>query len=270
MRWLFLLILGSFMFRAAAAGSQVRDSVLLIESSVMKIPEYAFADRKDIVEVLFPENISLTEIGDYAFLGCTNLRRIKLPSTVTILGEGAFRECSALEYMELPDAIRKLPRYLFAACKSLGCVKLPPRLQDIAAHAFVYCENLAEIDIPGTVSHIGSNAFSRCLNLKEVKLPSSITELESYAFSDCIALTKAQLPANGKLLGELIFSGCANLRQLTINYSVPPRFDCNSFIFEPDDTESYMRCSLLVPRNSVNRYSKAPGWKLFKNILPCR
>ncbi|MDE5807110.1 MAG: leucine-rich repeat domain-containing protein, partial [Muribaculaceae bacterium] len=72
----------------------MEDSVVVIRKGVRAIPDYAFRDRKDIAEVRFEAPASLLSIGDYAFLGCENLRSISLPASLASLGEGSFRECS--------------------------------------------------------------------------------------------------------------------------------------------------------------------------------
>lgn len=271
------------------------DSVLTVSAKVRELPAYQFADREDIAEVRFEAGSRLEVIGDYAFLGCGNLRKIELPVSLMRLGEGSFRECSGLKEISLPVGIKTLPRYIFAWCESLeevkifgkdGEQKLPgkdgkPQLPygtkgkrggseygftDIGAHAFAYCKALKGMDFPKNLTHIGSNAFSRCESLTSVSLPASIKELESYAFSDCISLKEAVMPANGNLLGELIFSGCENLEKITLNWCKPPKFDCDSYPFEPDDTSAYKRCRLLVPRGCEAAYRVAPGWRLFDTI----
>lgn len=248
----------------------VRDSVLMIRGNVTDIPAYAFKDRSDFREIRFEAPVRLRTIGEYAFLGCSNLRIVKLPQGVSKLGEGCFRECVSLEIMSVPESVKTLPRSFCQWNGVLQTVVLPAGLEDIGSHAFAYCGKLREITIPRRVKHIGSNVFSFCESLREVKVPASVTELESYAFSECVSLERAELPANNSLLGELIFSGCRNLRELTVNSAIPPKFDCDSFIFEPDETALYERCRLLVPAGSLERYVSAPGWRFFKEITAIR
>ena len=188
---------------------------------------------------------------------------VNLPASLEKIGEGAFRECSGLESLAIPEKVKALPKYLCAWDTTLREVKLPSRLEDIGSHAFAYCGKLDSISIPASVAHIGSNAFSFCSSLKSVELPRNMRELESYAFSECVSLESARMPANKKLLGELIFSGCTSLRDITVMSPVPPPFDCNSFIFEPDETSIYEKCRLHVPSGTEAAYSKAPGWNLF-------
>ena len=246
----------------------VRDSVLIIRGNVTDIPAYAFKDRTDFREIRFEAPVRLRTIGEYAFLGCSDLRSVTLPQGVCKLGEGCFRECISLESVSVPESVKALPRSFCQWNGSLKTVVLPAGLEDIGSHAFAYCESLPEITIPRRVKHIGSNVFSFCKSLREVKVPASVTELESYAFSECVSLERAELPANDSLLGELIFSGCRNLRELMVNSAIPPRFDCESFIFEPDETSLYEQCRLLVPAGSPEHYLSAPGWRLFRAIAP--
>lgn len=251
---------------ALASQFEVHDSVLLIPSGIKKIPAKAFADRTDFNHVEFQTPCSLAEIGEYAFLGCTALRSLTLPSSVKTIGQGAFRECSALKEAVLPRSLTKLPRYAFAWCSSLESVQGATAITDIAAHAFAYCASLKSFYFPSTLLHIGSNAFSFCGSLTEIALPASITELESYAFSECVSLKKATLPANSHLLGELIFSGCRALEEITELSPTPPKFDCESTLFEPTEAYLYTRCRLLVPASSLPLYRRSPSFRLFSHI----
>ena len=245
----------------------VTDSVLHIAAGTLKIRPYEFADRQDFREIVFDAPVKVREIGGYAFLGCIKLRTVSLPGSVTALGEGAFRECEGLVEADL-GKVAMLPKYLFAWCVNLRRVELPSRLADIGSHSFVYCGQLSEVRIPSHVKHIGSNAFSFCKSLRAVALPRSVTELESYAFSECTSLESAVLPGNSHLLGELIFSGCRALKWIEISSPVPPKFDCDSQLFEQEEAYMYADCHLRVPAASVAAYRRAPGWHLFTRVLP--
>lgn len=276
---LFLILGVRGMSRAQVAGVslnwEVRDSVLIVPADATQIPAYAFKDRNDIVGVKFVTGSALRYIGEYAFLGCSNLRHIQLPEGVEECGEGAFRECG-LKTVKLPGSLRKLPKSMFMWCENLRGVTFGTRagkdvLEDIGSHAFAYCRALVLGRIPATVSHIGSNAFSRCESLVSVQLPHAMREVESYAFSDCISLRKINLPLTLQApLGELLCSGCRNLKVIEVG-TEPLTIDCNSYIFEPDETELYGQCRLkLYPRERGNlrKYAANQSWHQFtgKNI----
>ena len=201
--------------------------------------ECGYTDGDDHIEIPY----GVEEIPDYAFYEMKGVRTVIIPPTVSKIGKSAFAWMTDLEEAYLPAS-----------------------LIDIGGHAFAYDANLHGVTLPEGLQHIGNNAFSRCESLTDIRVPATVTELESYAFSDCTMMKVASLPANSCLLGELIFSGCERLQRLECLSPVPPEFDCQSFIFEPDDTVRYERCTLIVPRLAVGLYEKAPGWRLFHII----
>lgn len=207
------------------------------------IAERQFVDRVDIDEVFFQDGCGITEIPDYAFLGCTKLSKVRLPEGLKKIGFQSFSECSSLEYVNFPIS-----------------------LEDIGSNSFTYCEKLRDPRFPEGLVHIGHNAFSFCNSLEEVFLPDSLQEIESYAFSDCKSLSKLRFPANDKMLGELILNCCPSVVEIIEPSPVPPTFDCDSFIFDPLDTAAYRRCTLVVPTASIAAYRQSPSWSMFENI----
>ncbi len=207
------------------------------------IGEMEFADRTDITEVIFREGCGNSEIPDYAFLGCTGLKKVTLSPDVRKIGFQTFSECASLERVEMPDS-----------------------LEDIGSNAFAYCAMLDSIKFPGTLKHIGHNAFSFCSSLSEVYLPDSLLEIESYAFSDCGSLRRVRLPANANMLGELLMNCCPSLVELIEPSVAVPPFDCESYIFDPEDEAAYRRCVLLVPESALNDYDVSKSWQRFNKI----
>ena len=207
------------------------------------IAEKEFIDRLDLDEVVFENECGIVEVPDYAFLGCENLRIVRLPDGLKKIGFQAFSECTSLEYINFPIS-----------------------LEDIGSNSFTYCEKLRDPQFPDGLVHIGHNAFSFCNSLEEIFLPDSLQEIESYAFSDCKSLRKVRFPANDKLLGELILNCCPSIDEITVQSPVPPPFDCDSYIFDPIDTASYSRCKLKVPEGSMAIYRESPSWSLFVNL----
>jgi len=265
--WLYMS--GSEVYGAFArevCGWQEGDSVAVVPASASKLPDYAFADCKSLAIVKFESGMRLTEVGEYAFLGCGKLRDIELPGSVRSLGTGCFMECVALRRLDVPRDVMVLPRYFAAWCGSLEEVDLPLGLKDIGSHAFAYCGSLRAVAIPDGVEHIGSNVWSRCFSLEEVRLPDSVTELESYTFSDCVSLRKVRLPGNDKMLGELLFNGCKNLQEIEEPSPIPPTFDCGSPLFDPDEA---LPAGLIikVPHRSLRLYRKADVWCRYRDEL---
>jgi len=65
-----------------------------IPSSVTNIGDYAFSGCTSLTSTTIPN--SVTSIGNYAFQGCSSLTSITIPNGVTSIGEGAFDGCTAL------------------------------------------------------------------------------------------------------------------------------------------------------------------------------
>lgn len=225
-------------------GKGLSFSERLVISSPIKEGEYI--DRTDIEEVEIAEGCGITEIPDYAFLGCTSLKRVHLPQGLKKIGFQAFSECEALESINFPST-----------------------LEDIGSNSFTYCSKLDNLKFPKGLKHIGHNAFSFCISLQEAILPDTVEEIESYAFSDCDALKKVRLPANDRLLGELMMNCCQELTVIISQSEKAPKFDCESFIFDPEDTEAYERCELQVPENGKDSYDISKSWQMFNKIVIC-
>lgn len=54
-----------------------------------------------------------------AFSGCTNLKSITLPPTLTTIPWGCFRGCSSLEELYIPKSVTKIQQVAFLGCTSL-------------------------------------------------------------------------------------------------------------------------------------------------------
>ena len=59
---------------------------------------------------------SLTEIGDGAFKGCTELTSITIPDGVTRIGIVAFGGCTGLTSVAIPDSVTKIGKRAFEGC----------------------------------------------------------------------------------------------------------------------------------------------------------
>lgn len=257
-----LLVLSAFIFLSCGAVT------LTVDSSTDRIAP--FTTESGIAPdtlLIAPRHGRELEIGEYAFWGCASLTTVIAAEDAPLkICEGAFRDCVSLTGISLPSGSSITGSYAFSGCNALSRAVLPSGITVIPPHTFSYCRSLSAIDIPASVTAIGNNAFSECSALRHIILPSHIKSLESYAFSGCESLISATLPANDSLLGELIFSGCRKLALLTVPSAVPPPFDCDSAIFEPEDTSLFRQCLLTVPFSAADAYRAAPGWSMFHNV----
>ncbi|MDE6741603.1 MAG: leucine-rich repeat domain-containing protein, partial [Muribaculaceae bacterium] len=84
-------------------------------------------------------------LGGSAFLGCSGLTALSLPSSVKTIGEGGFQECTGLTTLTLPEGIETLNNSSFLGCTGLTSLTLPASLTEITYHAFWNCSGLTEI-----------------------------------------------------------------------------------------------------------------------------
>ena len=208
------------------------------------------------------------KIPESAFAGCRRLKRVRFEdgSRCVAVGDYAFYCCASLEVFAAPRSLREIGRYAFAWCVSLREVSLG-NVRRLGPLAFAYCSSIGKIDLPRTLERIGNNAFSNCSSLQEVVIPDSVKELESYAFSGCESLKEIDLPGSCAVLGELLVSGCTSLGWIRVHSPVPPGFECESFLFDPDEKERYEQCRLVVSPDLSGAYGNARGWSLFRHIL---
>ena len=172
-----------------------------------KIGDLAFVGCSGLTSLTLPSG--LTEIGYHAFRGCSGLTSLTLPSGVTKIGFSAFEGCSGLTSLTIPSGVTKIDFSAFGGCSGLTSLTLPSGLTEICDFAFVGCSGLTSIPLPSGVTEIGGNAFSGCSGLTSLTLPSGVTEIGGSAFKDCSGLTSIYV-CTEKLpdMGRDVFDGC--------------------------------------------------------------
>lgn len=196
-----------------------------IPASVEQIGNKAFAGTP--IKTL-PEMPGLKRIGDEAFYGCKNLKKLTIPETVEYIGGGAFYGCSniwsltynainaecesfmepnaPLEKIVIGDKVRRLPRGIFSG-KEFSEVTLPACLERIDESAFYGCKNLTTINLSDSIRYIGDNAFYGCSSLKNIHWPLRLTTIGSKAFRQT-ALETISLPEGVTSVGDGAFYVC--------------------------------------------------------------
>jgi uncharacterized repeat protein (TIGR02543 family) len=184
---------------------------------VTEIGEYAFNGRTNITSIHTPD--SMTYIGDGAFSGCTGLTSLTIPSGVTSIGDYVFYDCTGLTSITIPSSVTSIGSWAFRECTGLTSITIPDSVTEIGEQAFAFT-GLTSITIPSSVTSIGDSAFWGCTGLTSVTIPSSVTSISNSAFSGCTGLTSVTIPSSVTSIGDSAFSDCTGLTSITIPSSV--------------------------------------------------
>ncbi len=160
------------------------------------------------------------KLGDYAFLGCSGLTSLTIPSSVTSIGIGTFGGCSGLTSLTIPSGVTSISDYAFDGCSGLTSLTIPSGVTSIGKCAFEGCSGLTSLTLPSSVTSIGWSAFEGCSGLTSLTIPSSVTSIGDWAFSGCSGLTSLTIPSSVTSISDYAFYGCSGLTSLTIPSSV--------------------------------------------------
>ncbi|MCH5246374.1 MAG: leucine-rich repeat domain-containing protein [Muribaculaceae bacterium] len=201
---------------------------------VLEIPEIVYDENNDNKEA------TVIAIGKYSF-ACkssydTNLRSIKLPSSVTKLEEGAF--CGiGLTSLDAPgitevgayaiaknsittfqfENLETIGKYAFFGCEFTE-LTIGSNLISIGDYAFSTCGSLATLTID-TEKEIPSTAFDNCYGLKELVLGTSVTKIadNAYKINDVYnehSFSTVTILGENVTIGKSAFQNCSNTELL--------------------------------------------------------
>ena len=91
----------------AAPWAEYADEIehIIIGKDVEKIGAYAFKGLEKMISVSFEDESKLTVIEEYAFADCKELTEIILPDKLEKLGEAAFTDCEKLTKVIIPESL---------------------------------------------------------------------------------------------------------------------------------------------------------------------
>ena len=161
--------------------------------SVLNNNEELSATTKIIID-------DITNIGEYAFFGCSGLTSITIPDSVTSIGKGAFQSCIELTNVTIPDSVTSIESFTFLSCLKLTDITIGNSVKSIGYIAFYECSGLTSI------GPVGSGA--------SLEIPSSVTNIDIYAFQNCRNLQSATIPDSVTSIGDNAFNNCTNLKTI--------------------------------------------------------
>lgn len=184
-------------------------TITFAENSKLKVlGETAFQEQKSLTSINLPDSLEKIEYG--AFMGCTSLTEIVIPSNVNEIGIVAFSAApnegkmslSRIEVAAENESFKSVDGILFSKDGKKIVAYPPARSDDKYEIPTGVCEmdngsfqfgSFISVSLPEGITDIPDNAFSYCTALKEVKLPSTLKTIGKWGFEAC-ALTSIDIP----------------------------------------------------------------------------
>ena len=197
---------------------------LTIGGGVTNVHVEAFDDCGSLVEIAVASGnpafcskngMLLTKDGKTLVQGVNG--DVVVPSGVAVIGDSAFYGCSGLKSVTIPDSVTSIEYYAFDHCDSLARIVV-----DSGNPAFCSKNGMlltkdgktlvqgvnGDVVVPSGVAVIGDSAFYGCSGLKSVTIPDSVTTIEGYAFGDCDGLKDVSIPGSVTNIGPGAFCYC--------------------------------------------------------------
>ena len=173
-----------------------------------------YLNGEELIECKIPDGVTI--VNDYVFAGCTNIKCVMLPATVTSIGNGAFELCESLDTISFSEGLINLGNACFLNCKKLKRIKIPDSVTCIGIQAFSNCSSLCELKFGKSLSSIEKYAFYNCGALTSLEFPDALIELGAECFRNCSNLSSIIFGKGLKTIGGFAFASCAKLTELEL------------------------------------------------------
>ena len=131
----------------ALAGKYAALDLSFCTGSIPGLASSAIRPNGDrLVSLFLPD--SITEIGAYAFSGCSSLAEVVFPEKLETIGEKAFKDCAALLSVDLPQSVREINNEAFDGCSSLQIITIRAGAPPVLLGADVLGSSLTAIYVP--------------------------------------------------------------------------------------------------------------------------
>jgi hypothetical protein len=269
-----------------------------IPNSVTEIGELAFELCSNIEKVKLSNKLTVRK--RQTFSGCEKLKELYVPASVKSIEETALGWSYNLENLVLNNGLKEIKDdFKRTKIKKLFIPKTVKKIQSgLAIFGYsnfrnieyevskenpnfcaikgslynknktrliaIFLTNKKQFIVSDGVQIIEDFVFAD-LDLEKIVLPNTLTTIKHRCFEDCTNLRKMRLPISLEYIDFRAFDNCINLNVIEIYAIKPPEItkplaDCWKFAGDAKNL------TLYVPKESINKYKKAFGWKDIKHI----
>lgn len=144
-----------------------------------------------------------------AFVNCSNLQNVSIPSLTEITGGNCFENCYNLRTLNLPNCISITGSYMLANNYSLTKLELP-KCTSISGYGFCSnCQNLKTLNLP-LLESASNSSFCSSIGVESITLPNATIIADG--FNSCKKLINLNLPKINSFAG--LMNTC--IKNLTI------------------------------------------------------
>jgi hypothetical protein len=143
------------------------EEIDLEDATLEEIPYTQFEGKGSLRTVKLPKG--LKKIGANAFQDCSALSDITIGDQVTDLLNYAFLGCSSLTSINVPGSVKNIGESAFRNCIGLSTITIEEGLVNIGPNAFWGCKSITKITLPSTVKKMQPNIFLKCSSLGELR-----------------------------------------------------------------------------------------------------
>lgn len=127
-----------------------------------------FKGCTNLKKVTFEAGSKMKDLRYRFFEGCTSLESVELPEGIERIGSFAFLNCTSLKHVTLPSTTKIAFHEVFTGCTSLEEVTLPEGMESIDYGNFKNCTSLKKVMVPSTLKKAGAGNFEGCTQLEKI------------------------------------------------------------------------------------------------------
>ena len=139
--------------------------------------------------VYLGRNLSYNDQNNYGYCSSpfytTPITTLTIGGNATQIGRYAFYGCSGLTSVTIPNSVTSIGDYAFSGCTGLTSVTIPNSVTSIGSRAFESCDNLNSVIIGAGVLSISNSAFNNTDLTKTIWLPNTPPEGYGAVSSKC-------------------------------------------------------------------------------------